>query len=229
MSKRIGLSKRQWKKLKLQRTVHGPKNPPAILSPPASSVPISRTQCSYESSSDSDSGCVKSSQPLMSQELETEEELSGSPCVPKGNVVGTSGPKNATSLRATMLTLTWPQNDMNKALLMSKLLEFFDAKQVVVAQEFHEDGNPHLHAFVHLQRRSVIKHSLLDKIGGKHGNYQPTKSKIAWLKYLAKSDPSPACFGMLFPLVFSLKLCVPNNPVHNCDMDIHFDWFFSPL
>lgn len=68
-----------------------------------------------------------------------------------------------------------------------RILEF---DRGVVAKEQHEDGNWHLHAYLHAKLREGgtqvrIKHSDLD-LAGKHGNYQSVRSDEAVVKYCKK-------------------------------------------
>lgn len=61
----------------------------------------------------------------------------------------------------------------------------------VVAQEKHEDGSPHLHAYIKLSRKVNIKNPnffdlMTDEGVEYHGNYQGARSDTAVLKYCVK-------------------------------------------
>lgn len=68
---------------------------------------------------------------------------------------------------------------------------------IVVSQETHQDGNTHLHGYVHLSKQYTARgeHKLL-KYGAHYPNVQPCQSKWKWLKYLSKEDKEPASYGM---------------------------------
>lgn len=66
-----------------------------------------------------------------------------------------------------------------------------------MVQEAHEDGTPHMHAYVSLTKeyRCRGEHSAL-RINGQYPNVQSVKNKFKWLTYLKKSDTEPLEYGM---------------------------------
>lgn len=56
----------------------------------------------------------------------------------------------------------------------------------MIAQERHQDGTPHLHAFIKYARKVDWKSDKWD-IGGHHGNYQVAKSWRAVDRYCKKA------------------------------------------
>ena len=87
-------------------------------------------------------------------------------------------------LRARHLFLTYPKNDGNKNKLLEMLLSKLENKGVlyaVCAEEKHEDGSPHLHAYVHLKDQTNFKNPNCLDFNGKHGDYSkafcPKKSR----------------------------------------------------
>jgi len=54
--------------------------------------------------------------------------------------------------------------------------------------EKHKDGDRHLHAYLLYSKKVRHYFNQLDKIVGKHGNYQKVKKTIYWLRYILKSQ-----------------------------------------
>lgn len=92
-------------------------------------------------------------------------------------------------LQAKNVFLTWPQNVMSKEDTLSACRRVFPlAEFIVVAEEEHKSGDPHLHAIVGLPKRINWENAnvKLDSITGKHGNYQSVRSVKATLRYVCK-------------------------------------------
>lgn len=82
---------------------------------------------------------------------------------------------------AKQLSLTYPQCPLSKeaaASLLSGALASHGIQQLVICQEKHEDGSPHLHAYVSLDKKYQCrgKHELLT-LDGHYPNVQVTKCK----------------------------------------------------
>lgn len=92
------------------------------------------------------------------------------------------------AIRCKNLFVTYPQNDEKKEDVMKKYLDFYgnDIKFIVVCEENHKDEGKHLHAVIAFDRKLYHKHAVLDGIGGKHGDYQPVRSLLSSVKYVAK-------------------------------------------
>ena len=65
---------------------------------------------------------------------------------------------------------------------------------IVVAEEEHKTGDPHLHAVIQFEKRVDMKDCMpmLDALTGKHGNYQNVRSAKRVLKYVCKEATSSA-------------------------------------
>lgn len=112
---------------------------------------------------------------------------------------------------AKQLALTYPQCPLDKGTAAAQLKVALEGKgvtQLVVAQEHHEDGNLHLHAYVSMADRYIArgKHQSLiltgtdlnsDQILNYYPNVQAVKNKLNWLKYLVKEDKSPYEYGII--------------------------------
>lgn len=64
----------------------------------------------------------------------------------------------------------------------------------MVAQEQHEDGSPHIHAYVRFAKEKDVRKQEYFDIDGFHGNYQTAKSSIAVTRY-CKKDGNFIQFG----------------------------------
>lgn len=95
-----------------------------------------------------------------------------------------NGPKR---LKAKGWFCTWPQCPLLKEEALKILDSKFRIKEYVICEEKHEDGSPHLHAFIKLMDRVYFKADRFD-LEGYHGNYQVAKSFKAVIKYVTKDD-----------------------------------------
>lgn len=97
-------------------------------------------------------------------------------------------------INVKQLSLTYPQCNLSK----EKVLEFLQdklqsrvIKEYLIVQEIHEDGNPHIHCFICLEKEFSSRSPTCLDILDFHGNYQGTKNKQSWIEYLLKSDKEP--------------------------------------
>jgi hypothetical protein len=83
--------------------------------------------------------------------------------------------------------LTYPKCDITKeaALPMLRSIDNHEIIEYVIAEELHEDGTPHLHAFIRYDAKVEYKTTKWD-IGEHHGNYQTAKSWNAVKTYCKK-------------------------------------------
>lgn len=112
-------------------------------------------------------------------------------------------------LQGTNFFLTFPQCSVTKDTALERVqqlrhklkdgtLQPLSLKGVVVAQEQHADGTPHLHLGLYLNERfRTSDPAFFDSIAQKHGNYQSMKCPKECLRYITKTDPSPLTFGTL--------------------------------
>lgn len=110
-------------------------------------------------------------------------------------------------LNAEKLFMTYPQCEVDPhgALLCLQQNKYLQnkIKNYIIAQEVHQDGNKHLHVYLHLNKKVDIKNQYgLDLkffdtgFGGDnggindhqtyHGNYQTVRNTIAVMKYVTK-------------------------------------------
>lgn len=97
-------------------------------------------------------------------------------------------------LQGKSMILTYPQCDVTKEHAMLQLKRIRDPFYVCVSQERHEDGNPHLHAFVqYSEKQTYYKKTCFDIMNESeriiyHGNYQTAKYSDAARNYVMKDD-----------------------------------------
>lgn len=104
-------------------------------------------------------------------------------------------------LSAVNLFLTYPQCDVSTERMYQQLRSLLkDFAWAVVCREQHEDGHPHLHVLVHLERRCNL-HSptcldVQDDHGRIfHGNYQPVRQPREAMRYVEK-DGDVVAYGI---------------------------------
>jgi len=92
-------------------------------------------------------------------------------------------------LRSNQLFLTYPRCHLTPGRVLEVLLEKFKKKvclYVVVSQEYHGDGTPHIHALVILASALDTVNARFADIDGYHGNYRAAKYPVAVERYVKK-------------------------------------------
>lgn len=95
-------------------------------------------------------------------------------------------------LSSRSLFLTYPQCNRSMEEMLNDIVEIFneDLEVAIVASECHQDGNLHRHCLMRFKRKMDLRGQkwidLLDKIGGKHGNYQGARRPAEVFKYVTK-------------------------------------------
>lgn len=92
--------------------------------------------------------------------------------------------------------LTYPQCNLSKLEASEQLQHKLALDYLLIAQELHEDGNPHLHALITSKNKANIKNANFFDLGLHHGNYQTAKNTDDVKNYIMKSDPSPLEIGI---------------------------------
>jgi len=94
-------------------------------------------------------------------------------------------------LAALKLFLTYPRCLLEKQVVLDALklkLSSKKIKHIIVAQELHEDGTPHIHAYVSLEQKTDFSSPSCLDIDGYHGNYQTAGSPEAVAIYIKKDS-----------------------------------------
>lgn len=102
-------------------------------------------------------------------------------------------------LQSKNFSITFPQCAVSKKDALERILRLCPSpKGVIVCQEKHADGEPHLHIGLFLNDRLRTRDpNYFDCIAQKHGNYQSTRVPAAWVEYCRKEDSSPEIYGTL--------------------------------
>jgi len=112
--------------------------------------------------------------------------------------------KNTFRAEGVNWLLTFPQCSISKQEAVDKITSKVDlsVKSVVVGQEKHADGNPHLHIIVCLEKRLRTRSAAFwDFVCGKHGDYRVIQFPKKAYEYVTKEDKEPLIFGSI-PKVF---------------------------
>jgi len=96
--------------------------------------------------------------------------------------------------RIRQYAITYPQCRLTKEHAGELLKALPDVKHIVVAQEKHEDGNEHLHAYIHFETQKARPTEFFD-LEGHHGNVQKCSEVKGWIQYLTKEDKQPWTFN----------------------------------
>lgn len=94
-------------------------------------------------------------------------------------------------INTTQLFLTYPQCSLTTSDVKNQLEVLVPIDKFIIAEEKHSDGNPHIHAYLKLQRKTNIrdptKLDLKSSTGEVfHGNYQACRSRTKVMKYVTK-------------------------------------------
>lgn len=90
-------------------------------------------------------------------------------------------------INAKSVFLTYPQCDLTKELMMNYLASLkHECSYIIVCEEKHEDGSPHLHAVLKFKKKVDIRSESFFDINGFHPNIQTTKNINASIQYCKK-------------------------------------------
>lgn len=137
---------------------------------------------------------------MSSKNESSDEDSSHEESILTRSTEDSGGTQSSTSLRASQLCITYPMSLLSKQLVFDNLKAKYDPRELVVVEEKHRDGSPHLHVYIRFTSRTYVKHADLDICGGKHGDYKLVNDSIGgktgWLEYLSKEDPYPLQHGI---------------------------------
>lgn len=98
-------------------------------------------------------------------------------------------------LSAKHLFLTYPKCTLTPENVLEKLtvaIQPYEIVEYIVARELHEDGTPHIHAYLQLDRKCNIRGATQldvsdDAENTFHGNYQPCRNPTFTKRYVRKA------------------------------------------
>lgn len=123
-------------------------------------------------------------------------------------------------LNASNVFLTYPQCDLDRDEVL-KHLKTLECDKCVVASEYHKDGSPHLHAYIHFNKKRNIKSQNFFDIQGYHPNIQACRSIKAVAKYITK-DGNYSVFG-IEDIQCLLANSAVSNAISSC-ATLNYDW-----
>lgn len=131
----------------------------------------------------------------IDEDIENEDEN-------EDNMDNNSEIKNFYSSQKSFL-LTFPRCDIDKETAYKYFLVKFKPIEIIVSQELHKDGFPHLHIWLCFDKRITIRNSRYFDMHEYHCNIskminEKRNSKYNVIKYLLKYDKNPICYGMNF-------------------------------
>lgn len=99
-------------------------------------------------------------------------------------------------LNAKHLFLTYPRFTTEKQVLFDYIDSKYKIKRAIIAEESHEDGAKHLHAYVEFQRKLDLRNWDVFDFNGHHCNLGAARKPEACINYCKKEDTSPLLFGL---------------------------------
>jgi len=106
---------------------------------------------------------------------------------PLGNIM----PATKFSYDGVHVFLTYPQCALEREQLRDFLLQVAPDCAYIICRELHDDGNPHLHAYVHFGGRRRFTSDRAFDVEGYHPNIQKPRSGADCIKYCRKEDSTP--------------------------------------
>lgn len=98
-------------------------------------------------------------------------------------------------LNAKHCFLTYPKYTCDKKELYTFIDSKYKIKKILIAEETHEDGDKHMHAYIEFIKKVDIRHWDVFDINGHHCNIQVARKPIACVKYLEKEDKELFTYG----------------------------------
>ena len=99
-------------------------------------------------------------------------------------------------LRAITWFLTYPKCTLEREEVAQALTKVGKYKELIVAKETHQDGEPHLHVYVKFEEEKDCTSGKTFDIGEFHGNYQACRSWKAVMEYIVKEDKEYLAVGI---------------------------------
>lgn len=109
------------------------------------------------------------------------------------------------TLQAKRYFLTYPKCDKEKSVVCDYLSTQLGAHQVLVSEEKHEDGSPHLHVFLSFEKAKRVSKADFFDVDGFHPNIQTVKNMKECIKYITKDDKEPAQYNFDYKAVINGK------------------------
>lgn len=90
-------------------------------------------------------------------------------------------------MNAKTVFCTWPHNNKPLQDIYTKCSQMHNVAWFIVAEEQHEDGQPHRHALLHFKTKGNWRnYKVFDDLAGTHGNYKAARNVAYSIKYIIK-------------------------------------------
>lgn len=129
--------------------------------------------------------------------------------------------------QAIHVALTYPQCGLTKDQAYDHLITLragsISVSRLLISQETHEDGSPHLHGYIQFTGKPNIRNERFFDIEGHHPNIQPCRSPRTWIKYCTKTDHQPKSnfeWQSTRPVEQALRILRESNQEHRSVNDI---------
>lgn len=109
-------------------------------------------------------------------------------------------------LSAKQFFLTYPQCPLDKERVLEQLSLTLNIEQYVIAQETHEDGNLHIHAYIKCVAKVNLKSATTLDIDGYHGNYQTCRNPNAVKTYCTKANDYITNIASFKPIAAAIRV-----------------------
>lgn len=103
-------------------------------------------------------------------------------------------PKKFT-LQGKHFFLTYPKCTLEKTEVRDLLADKVDCEYMIIAQELHKDGTPHIHVLLGSNKKIRTKLPTYFDLGDFHGNYQTARDSDKVYGYVTKADIDPLYYG----------------------------------
>lgn len=100
-------------------------------------------------------------------------------------------------LNAKHIFLTYPRYTTDKQQLFDFINSKYEIQRAVIAEETHEDGAKHMHAYLEFKRKLDLRNWDTFDYEGHHCNLQAARKPDACIQYCQKEDSNPLLFGNL--------------------------------
>ena len=120
-------------------------------------------------------------------------------------------PMNNFRLQSRQLFLTWPKCPIKKEEALNLLKELLPIDKYIIAEELHEDGTPHLHAYIKCNKKIDIKNPNKLDLQIYHGNYQSCRNINAVRNYCKQEGNYITNIDDFHPIAPAIRVINANN------------------
>lgn len=112
---------------------------------------------------------------------------------------------NKFHLQAKRFFVTYPKCDLDKTMVVEWFVSQHAVHQAIVSEEKHEDGDPHLHAYIVFEKAKRLSKADIFDLNGFHPNIQSVKNMKETVRYITKEDKEPAQHNISYKEILAGK------------------------